>query len=303
MDRIDLFRIFVRVADAASFSRAAGALNMPRSSVSAAIMELEARLGVRLLSRTTRSVSVTPDGRLFYEHCQRLIADMEEAEALFLTERNRVRGVLRVSLPGRIGRLIVAPALPDFLERYSDVDIDLDVTDRVVNLVEDGADCVLRVGALQDSALVARKMGMLCMANVASPAYLARKGQPRTPHELIGHDAVRYASPSNGRVETWEWKENGRLHSIALSGRVTVNSAEAMIACCIAGLGVAQAPLYDVRSHIDRGELIEILSDYPAEAMPMTLLYPHRRHLSGRLHVFADWLDALLRPHLGCNTT
>ncbi|NHN84591.1 LysR family transcriptional regulator [Acetobacter musti] len=294
MDRIDLFRIFVRVVDTASFSRAAASLSMPRSSVSTAVQELESRLGTRLLARTTRSVAPTPDGRAFYDHASRLIADIEEAESLFRRDRASPRGTLRVDMPGRIGRLIVAPALPEFLSRYPEIDIELGVTDRAVNLIEDGVDCVVRVGPLPDSSLIARKIGMLELISVASPAYLAEYGTPASPEDLARHLAVRYASPSTGRVEEWEWVEGGQLHTLPVSGRVTVTSAEALIACALAGTGLIQIPAYDVRPHLDAGTLIRILPAYRAEPLPITLLYPHRRHLSARLQVFADWLVDLL---------
>ncbi|PYD80515.1 LysR family transcriptional regulator [Komagataeibacter sucrofermentans] len=292
MDRIDLFRIFTRVVETASFTRAANTLSMPRSSVSAAIQELENRLGTRLLARTTRSVTPTPDGTAFSEHCVRLVTDVEEAETLFQKDRTAPRGLLRVNLPGRIGRLIVAPALPAFLQDYPDIDIELGVSDRTVNLIEDGIDCVLRVGPLADSALIARQLGELPLVNVASPAYLARRGTPHTPADLPQHEAVRYASPATGRVEAWEWMAAGTVHN--MSARVTVNSAEALVACALAGLGLIQVPAYDVRHHIEAGELIDVMPDWRPEPMPMALLYPHRRHLSRRVQVFADWLATLL---------
>lgn len=295
LDRIDLFRIFTRVVDCSSFTRAADTLGLPRSSVSAAVGELEARVGARLLHRTTRKVSPTQDGTAFYERCLRLIADVEEAEGLFRDSAIGPAGRLRVDVPGRIGRLIVAPALPDFLARYPQLDLELRVTDRAVDLVEEGIDCVLRVGPLADSGLVARRIGDLALINVASPAYLARHGVPLSPADLDGHHAVNYASPSTGRVEDWEWVEAGTLRSRPLPGRVTVNSAESYIACCLAGLGLIQIPAYDVRAHLDRGELVEVMPDHRAEPMAMTLLYPHRQHLSRRLQIFADWLEALLR--------
>ncbi|MFG1419282.1 LysR family transcriptional regulator [Xanthobacter sp. V0B-10] len=295
MDRIDLFRIFTRVVEAASFTRAAHTLGLPRSSVSAAVMELEGRVGVRLLHRTTRRVAPTQDGLALYERCLRVIADVEETEGLFRHSGAKPSGKLRVDVPGRIGRLVVAPALPAFLDSFPDIDIDLGVTDRAVNLVEDSVDCVLRVGPLEDSGLIARPVGRLALINVASPGYLARRGTPRTPADLKDHLAVNYASPASGRVEAWEWVENEATRTLPMRGRVTVNGAEAYIACCLAGLGLIQIPAYDVTSHIAAGELVEVMPDHRAEPLPMTLLYPHRRHLSRRVQVFGDWLEALLR--------
>lgn len=295
MDRIDLFRVFARVVECANFTRAADTLGMPRSSVSAAIQELEGRVGARLLHRTTRKVTPTQDGAALYERCLRLIADVEETENLFRHSIVGPSGTLRADMPGRIGRLIVAPALPEFLERYPQISVELGVTDRAVNLIEERVDCVLRVGTLCDSGLVARAIGDLPLINVASPAYLARHGVPRTPADLERHRLVNYASPSNGRVAPWEWVEGDEVKRVALRARVTVNSAEAYIACCLAGLGLIQIPAYDVNAHLRAGELVEVLPDHRAAPMPMTLLYPHRQHLSRRFQVFAEWLEALLR--------
>ncbi len=295
MDRIDLFRVFVRVVETASFTRAADTLGLPRSSVSAAVAELERRVGARLLYRTTRKVSPTQDGAAFHERCLRVIADVEETEGLFRQSREKPSGKLRIDVPGRIGRLVVAPALPAFLDAYPDIAIDLGVTDRAVNLVEDGVDCVLRVGPLGDSTLVARPIGRLPLINVASPAYLASHGIPAGPDELGTHWAVNYASPSTGRVEPWEWIADGALRTLPVRGRVTVNNAEAYIACCLAGLGLIQIPAYDVRIHLEAGELVEIMPGHRAEPLAMTLLYPHRQHLSRRVQVFADWLQAVLQ--------
>ena len=296
MDRIDLFRVFARVVELASFTRAADSLALPRSSVSAAIAELEGRVGARLLHRTTRKVSPTQDGLAFYERSIRVIADVEETEGLFRQSGTKPSGKLRVDVPGRIGRLVIAPALPTFLDAYPDIDIDIDLgaTDRAVDLVEEQIDCVLRVGPRVDSALIAAPVGELLLINVASPSYLARRGMPQTPDDLDDHWAVNYASPSTGRVEPWEWLEGGALRTRPMRGRVTVNNAEAYIACCLAGLGLIQIPAYDVREHLDAGELIEVMPWHRAEPLPMTLLYPHRRHLSRRVQVFADWLIDLL---------
>jgi LysR family transcriptional regulator, regulator for bpeEF and oprC len=298
LDRIDLFRTFTRVVECASFTRAADTLGLPRSSVSAAVIELEGRVGARLLHRSTRKVSPTQDGAAFYERCLRLIADVEETEGLFRQTSVGPSGRLRVDVPGRIGRLIIAPALPEFLVLYPQLDIELRVTDRAVNLVEESIDCVLRVGPLSDSGLVARRIGDLALINVASPGYLASHGRPVRPTDLSTHFAVNYASPSTGRVEDWEWLDDGEVRTMPVRGRVTVNSAEAYIACCLAGLGLIQIPAYDVRRHLDAGELVEVMLGHRAAPMPMTLLYPHRQHLSRRLQVFADWLERLLKREI-----
>lgn len=287
--------MFARVVETASFTRAADTLGVPRSTVSAAIARLEVRLGTRLLQRTTRRVAPTPDGAEFYERCLRVMADVEDVEGMFRHGGGKPAGKLRVDVPGRIGRLIVIPALPDFLAAYPDIDLTLGVTDRPVNMVEENVDCVLRTGPLPDSGLICRVIGALPLINVASPDYLARYGTPRTVEDLPAHWAVTYASPATGRAEPWEVMEGKTARQITLRARVTVNSAEAYIAACLAGLGMIQIPAYDVRPQLIAGELVEILPTARAAALPMALLYPHRRHLPHRVRVFADWLEALLK--------
>ncbi len=294
MDRLDRLAIFLRVADTASFTRAADALGLPRSSVSAAIQALEAGLGVRLLHRTTRRVALTEDGTAFYERCQRLVGDFDELDTLFRGE-GQPQGRLRVNVPGRIGRLIIAPALPAFLARYPGIEIDMGVTDRPVDLVQEGVDCAIRVGTLADSGLIARRLGDLAFGNYASASYLKARGVPEAPDDLGAHLAVRYASPQSGRTEQWEYVSDGETQFIDVPARVTVNNAEAYIACAIAGLGLIQIPAYDARAHVATGELVEVMPDWRAASVPISLVYPHRRHLSRRLQVFAEWIDTLFR--------
>lgn len=294
MDRIELFRIFRTVVDCASFTGAAGRLGMPRSSVSLAVQALEARVGARLLHRTTRRVAPTQDGLVLYDRSRSLIEETEELERLFRGSAGIIGGRVRVDVPGRIGRLIVVPALPDFLARYPGVDVVLGVGDRSSDLIDEGIDCVLRVGDLDPSSLVARRLGDLVFVNVASADYLARHGVPRTMADLDHHRAVLYASPSTGRVEQFEWVDGGRSRFHPMQGRVTVDNAEALIAAAVAGLGIVQVPLYDVRAALADGGLIEVLPDHRARPMPMHLLFPSRRDRAARVQVFADWLAGLV---------
>lgn len=295
MDRINLLIIFIRVVETASFTKASATLNIPRSTISTAISTLESNVGTRLLSRTTRKVAPTQDGVIFYQRCLRLIADFEEIEALFQNEVSMLSGKIHIDMPSRIGRLIVAPALPQFFEQFPHIEVQLGLSDRAVDLISENVDCVLRVGTLNDSELVMRHIGLLRIINVASPAYLAKYGIPQVPSDLHqGHLAVNYASPTTGRTSLWEWVESDKLKTMILPSQVTVNNAEGYIACCLAGLGIIQIPAYDVNHCIIEGELTEVLHNYTAPSMPITLLYPHKRHLSQRLHLFIDWLINLL---------
>ena len=268
-----------------------------RSTVSAAIAELEQRLGTRLLQRSTRRVSTTHDGDVFHARCLRLIAEVEDAESLFRQDDAQPMGLLKIDVPSRIGRRIIAPALPDFFARHPRVEVDLGMTDRAVNLIEDGCDAVLRVGQLGDSSLVARTLGQLDFVNVAAPAYLREHGVPQHPAELQQHRAVNYASPTTARVEPWEWQDGAQLRTLPMPGWVRVNSAEASIACCVAGLGLLQIPRYDVQAELQSGALVEVMPQH-AQPLPVTLLQPHRQHRALRVQVFVEWLLPVLRTGL-----
>lgn len=295
MDRIERLRVFMRVVECQSFTKAADTLGVPRSTVSMAIKELEEQVGTRLLSRTTRSVSPTTDGLAFYERSTRLIDDYEEIEGLFRASSERLHGKLKVNVPGRIGRLIIAPALPEFFLKYPDIALELGITDRAVDLQLEGIDCVIRVGELADSNLIARRVGEIAIINCASKAYLETHGVPRRPQDLRHHRAVAYAPPSSGKPEPWEYVDADGLQSISVPQAIVVDNAEMMIACCLAGLGLIQIPAYDVRDTIARGDLVEVLPRHRPAPMPLHIVYPHRRHLSGRLQAFIEWVSTILR--------
>ncbi|MGJ7526621.1 LysR substrate-binding domain-containing protein [Variovorax sp. GB1P17] len=298
MDRIDLLQVFLRVAETGSFTRAADRLGLPRATISTAVQQLETRLGSRLLHRTTRRVSLTPDGEVMLERARALVADMEDIEQQFLPAHGHVSGRLKVDVPSRIARRLIAPALPGFFERFPGIELELGSSDRAVDLVLEGVDCALRVGPLASSSLVARPLGHFTLINCASPAYLAQHGAPRTPADLPQHIAVNYASPTSGRAAPWEWRRDGETHTLRLRSQVTTNNAESYIACALAGLGLIQIPAYDVREHLAAGELIEVMPDARAEPLPVHLVYPHRRNLSRRMQAFAGWLETLLADSL-----
>lgn len=294
MDRLDLYRIFARVVETRSFTRAADGLQMPRSTVSTAVAELEARLGARLLQRTTRSVSPTPEGEALHQRCLPLLSEAEDVETMFRAATRQIQGRVRVDVPGRIGRLILMPALPGFLADWPGILVDVGVSDRPVDLVGEQVDLALRVGALPDSSLRARRISEIAQINVASPAYLARYGTPQVPADLDRHLQVAYASPANGRVFDWEWLDEGRRRERPVAWQVSANCAEGYIAAALAGMGLIQIPAYDVAQHLGRGELVEVMPAHRPAPMPMHILFPHPRP-SRRVQLFADWLEALLR--------
>lgn len=300
MDRFERYRIFVQVAEMGSFIKAAHALEVPRASVSAAIQHLESQVGTRLLHRTTRQVRLTADGTQLLERVRPLLADVEEIDLLFQASSRQVSGQIQIDVPSRIARRLIAPALPALLRRHPRLRLILGSSDRAVDLVQEGVDCVVRVGALQDSSLVARPLGTIALVNCASPGYLQERGVPQRPDDLAsGHWMVGYASPTTGRELPWEYlSADGTEHIVDVPSQVVTNNAECYIACCLAGLGLIQIPRFDVQHLLDAGELVEVMPAYRAASMPVSLLYPHRRQRSRRLAVFLDWFEELMRGHL-----
>ncbi len=288
MDRIDAMRLFVRIVERRSFTLAAQDLNLPRSTVTEALQGLEARLGVRLLQRTTRQVSPTLDGEAYYRRCLAILADIEEAEGAFSDARPR--GLLRVDVHGTLARRFLLPGLPRFLARYPELTLHLSEGDRLIDLVREGVDCVLRVGDLQDSAMVGRRVAMLPEATYASPAYLEQFGAPAGPDQLDGHRMVGFASTASGAVLPLEFTVGGEVRSVTLPSPVTVSGAETYVAAARLGLGLIQVPRYHLEADLAAGTLVEVLADFPPTPTPVSLLYPHNRQLSPRVRVFLDWV-------------
>lgn len=300
MDKFERYRVFVQVAEMGSFIKAAHALEVPRASVSAAIRQLEDEVGTRLLHRTTRQVHLTADGTRLLERVRPLLADVEEIDLLFHAGQRQVSGQLRIDVPSRIARRLVAPALPSLLCRYPQLRLILGSNDRAVDLVRDGVDCAVRVGALKDSSLVVRSLGTIALINCASRSYIQERGIPERPDDLVsGHRMVGYTSPTTGRESPWEYVSDDRMeHVVDVPCQVVANNAEGYIACCRAGLGLIQIPRFDVEHLLDAGELVEVLPAHRPASMSVSLLYTHRRQRSRRLAVFLDWFEELIQAHL-----
>lgn len=300
MNPLDRMQIFARVAELSSFTQAAQVLGLPKASASLAVQQLEAHLGTRLLHRTTRRVQLTQDGQAFYERCKDLLDDVDELQAMFQQpDGTALRGRVRIDMSTGIARQLVLPALPDLLARHPLLEVELSSTDRRVDLVREGFDCVIRVGPVAEPGLVARPLGLVRVASCASPGYLARKGTPQSLADLAQHDLVHYVSTLGTKSAGFETMgDDGSPQFHPMAGRVTVNSAEAYLGACAAGLGLIQAPLLGVRELINRGLLVEVLPHHPAPPMPVTLIYPHRRHLPQRVRVVMDWLAAVVQAHL-----
>ena len=289
MDRLDVMRLFTRIVERQSFTLAAQDLELPRSTATQAIKELEKRLGARLLQRTTRHVRSTLDGEAFYQRCIAILGDVEDAEAVF--SQAKPRGLLRVDVHGTLARHFVLPGLPAFLAEYPDLQLHLGEGDRLVDLVREGVDCVLRVGDLKDSTMIGRRVAMLDEVTCASPEYLARHGTPVTVNDLHkSHYAIGFMSSATGAALPLEFMINGELRHIVLPAALTVAAAETYVAAARLGLGLIQVPRYHVEADLATGTLVNVLPDYPPSPTPVSLLYPHSRQLSPRVRVFIDWL-------------
>lgn len=291
MDRVQPLKIYMKVAELQSFTKAAEALGLPKASVSAQVQQLENEIGTRLLNRTTRTVQLTPDGMAFYDRCKDVLADLGELESMFQNDPAGLTGKIRVDMPSRFARFIILPRLQEFLDAHPGIQIEIGSTDRFVDVVREGYDCVIRAGNLKDSSLIAKRLGELRMVNCASRSYLKKYGTPKSLADLKDHFLVHYVSNFGGKPDGFEYRDGDTYRSIAMKGRVTVNNAEAYAAACVNGLGIIQAPRHTLSAHFMEKTLIEILPTHQAESMPLNLVYPHQRNLPRRVRVFMDWIE------------
>lgn len=293
MDRFQEMQVFVRIAERGSFTQAAEDLQIPRATVTNLLKRMEARIGTRLLERTTRTVTLTDDGKRFYRNCVRLLADMEEAENQF---RNTVpKGLLRVNMQGTLAKNFVVPALGDFMARYPDIRLQISEDDRFVDLVREGIHCVLRAGNLQDSSMVGRRVTLLEQITVASPGYLEKYGVPESLEELEGHYAVNYISSATGRAMPLEFNVGDELKTVQLPDLVAVNGADLYTAASLAGMGIVQIPRYRVLQELQEKKLVSVLPELLPPPIPVSVLYPQNRHLSQRVRVFVDWISEVFQ--------
>jgi DNA-binding transcriptional LysR family regulator len=299
MDRFDAMQAFARVVEAGSFTKAAETLQLSKTSVTQLVQQLEARLRVKLLNRTTRKVNVTADGAVYYEHVLRLLADMDDAETSLSGAASSPRGLLRVDVPTPLARTILVPALPAFHARYPEIQFDLGVSDRMVDLIGEKVDCVVRGGQLTDLSLVARRVGDLQARVCAAPSYLERAGTPAHPQDLEGthHRIVGYKSARTGKVLSYAMQRNGE--HIEVQGRyvVAIDDGNAYLAAGLAGLGALWLPDYMSQAHRARGELVPLFQDWRFDPMPLYVAFPPNRHVSAKLRVFIDWIAELMAQH------
>lgn len=295
---LDQLRIFVRVAELASFTQAADQLGLAKGRVSLAVQQLEAHVGARLLQRTTRRVRLTPDGEQFLDRSKELLADAEQLQAMFQPAASGLRGRLRIDLPNALARDLLIPRLPEFLAAHPQLELGISTTDRRVDLVQEGFDCVLRVGALADSELIARPLGAMAMRNTASPAYLRAHGTPTTLADLAQHRIVHYAAKLGTQGAGWEYVDDGVVRLHPMRSAIVVNGTDAYQAACLAGLGLIQAPVRGTQRLVDAGFLVEVMPGFTAAPMPVSLLHPHRRHVAPRVQAMLNWIAQVVEADL-----
>lgn len=299
MDRFDAMLAFARVVETRSFTHAAQTLHMSKTTVTQLVQQLEARLRVKLLNRTTRKVNVTADGAAYYERVVRLLADMDDAETSLTQASRAPRGRLRVDVPSPLARMILAPAFPAFHARYPDIQVHMGVSDRMVDLIDENVDCVLRGGEPGDPSLVARHVGDLGIGLYAAPAYLARAGMPAHPKELEAapHQIVGFLRSGTGRILPGALQRGDEHVHVLGRYAIAMDDGNAYLAAGVAGLGALWLPHYMAAPHLARGELAPLFEDWAIEPMPLYLAFPPNRHLGARLRVFIDWVVELMEIH------
>lgn len=299
MDRFDAMKAFVRVVEAGSFTKAAQTLHMSRTTVTQLVQQLEARLRLKLLNRTTRRVNVTEDGAVYYDRIVRVLAELEDVESSLPGASAAPGGVLRVDVPSPFAAIILMPALPQFHARYPEIQFDMGASDRKVDLIGENVDCVVRGGAIADPSLAARHVGDLQLGVYAAPAYLARAGTPRHPAKLQdgGHRIVKYRWSGSDDGFPYAMHKGGE--SVRMQGRhiLTIDDGNAYLAAGLAGLGVLWLPEYMAKAHAASGALMPLFADWRSDPMPLYVAYPPRRHVSKKLRVFIDWVAELMAQH------
>jgi len=294
MDKLQAMQVFARVVEAGTFTKAADSLSLPKPTVTRLVQTLEGHLQTKLLNRTTRRVTVTADGAAYYDRAVRLLSEVEELESSMSKAKANPRGRLRIDVAASVGQLLLIPALPDFYARYPDIQIDLGVSDRPVDLIGENVDCVLRGGELTDQSMVARRIGEFHTMVSASPAYLERHGEPKHPHELEDeHVVVNYFSHRTGKIFPFTFFKDGERIEVTGRHRLSVNDSNANLAAGIAGLGVIRTSTFMAQEHIASGALRPLLLDWCADTIPIHVVYPPNRHLSAKLRVFVDWVADL----------
>ncbi|MBT9238542.1 HTH-type transcriptional regulator DmlR [compost metagenome] len=299
MDRFDAMQAFVRVVETGSFTKAAATLHMSKTTVTQLVQQLEARLRVRLLNRTTRKVNVTADGAAYYERVVRLLGDIDDAETSLSSASMAPRGRLRVDVPSPLARMLLIPALPGFFARYPEIQLTVGASDRIVDIIGENVDCVVRGGEITDQSLVARHVGDLELGIYAAPGYLHRFGTPLHPRELeeSRHTTVGFLWFRTGKALPYAMQRGEERMEAQGRSQLTVDDGNAYLAAGLAGLGVIWLPQYMAKPHLANGELLPLFEDWRMAPMPMYLAFPPNRHVSAKVRVFIDWIIELIAEH------
>lgn len=297
MNKLQAMEVFVQVVDAGGFTRAAENMQLPKASVSTLVQSLELALEVKLLNRTTRQVSVTADGAAYYERCLQILSDVREAEESLSKNRASPSGRLRVDVSTSLANDIIIPSLPSFFERYPDIRLDLGCSDRQIDLIEEGVDCAIRGGNLPDSALIARRIGVLHFVTAATPAYLEKHGRPQHPRDLVNHRCVNYFSSKTGKTLDWDFVRGDESIFIPVPACLAVNDSTAYTVAGLQGLGMVQMASYKVEQLLEAKLLELVLEDWTSAPLPVNVVYPQNRHLSAKVRVFVEWVADLFMTH------
>lgn len=295
---IEFISIFIQVVEQGSFTKAADILQMHRPAVSKAIQQIEDDLGVKLLHRTTRKLSVTAEGDEFYQRAKHVLAEVDNMMASF-SPTLPPRGRLRLDVPLALAHALIIPHLMEFQSRYPDIEVVLVSSDKKTDLIAEGVDCVVRLGELQDSSFISRRLGKIKMATCAAPSYLQRHGRPETLAELEQHRAVNFFSEHSRDVMEWKFIEDDVVVSRRPPGNMLVDNSDILLSCGLAGLGIIQATYDALAPHIASGELEEILTQYPSVSKTVSVMYPDKRYLSPQVRVFIDWLSEIFSRQSG----
>jgi len=294
---LSALRMFVKVAEVASFTRAAEHLGLSKARVSTGVQTLEADVGSRLFQRSTRAVRLTPDGEAFLSRARQLVGDAEELATMFHAP-STLRGRVRVDMPQSLARNEFIPKLPELIAAHPHLEVQLSTTDRRVDVVREGFDCVLRVGKLDESGLTARRLGELPMMNCASPAYLKKHGTPRSLDDLERHLVVHYSQRFGAEAPSFEYRDGNAYRDWPMRSVITVNSSDSYHAACLAGLGIIQSPRIGVLGSIAAGDMVEILPQHPCEPLPVSLVHAHGRNVPRHVRVVMNWLADNLQEQL-----
>ncbi|HZF16901.1 MAG TPA: LysR substrate-binding domain-containing protein [Steroidobacteraceae bacterium] len=294
-DQLLAMRTFARVAQLGSFTRAADDMSLARSVVSQLVRQLESKLGGQLLNRTTRKVSLTAEGEEYLERSQRIFTELAAADELVSRARFRPQGRLRVDVPTAFGRHLLMPALPEFMRRYPDVQVEVRMNDRVVDLVREGVDLALRFGPIRQSSLAVRRIGRTRLVTCASPKYLAQASAPRRPEDLLQHRCIGYVHSDTGRTVDWSFARDGKRRRLRVPSVLAFNSPEAPVAAALSGVGIMQTNDALVASYLADGRLQLVLEEWIAEGPPISIVFAHSGRIAAKVRVFADFIADLMR--------